>query len=135
MRGRKPDKSSKKENSPSTPLDEKRRRLDEEQARVCREVASKERLINEAPKLKAEAEKRRREELVTRASRTEARLGTPGSLLDPRHSFEANVGAMVRTRKLRREKTQGMWTFFALCLVLAAVIYWIYAVVIRGLNQ
>jgi hypothetical protein len=133
MRGRKPDKSSKKPSPGSTPLDEKRRHLEEEQARVRREVAHKERLIKEAPKLKAEAEKRRREELVTRASRTEAR--TPGSLLDPRHSFEANVGAMVRTRKLRREKTQGMWTTFALCLVLAGVLYWIWAVVIRGLNQ
>jgi hypothetical protein len=133
MRGRNPDKSSRKQSPANTPLDEKRRHLEEEQARVRREVASKERLIQEAPKLKAEAEKRRREELVTRASRTEAR--TPGSLLDPRHSFEANVGTMVRTRKLRREKTQGMWTFFALCLVLAGVIYWIYAVVIRGFDQ
>jgi hypothetical protein len=133
MRGRKPDKSSKKQSPASTPLDEKRRRLEEEQARVRREVANKERLIKEAPKLKEAAEKRRREELVTRASRTEAR--TPGSLLDPRHSFEANVGAMVRTRKLRREKTQGMWTFFMLCLVLGGIVYWIYAVVIRGLNQ
>lgn len=133
MRGRKPDRSSKKGQPASTPLDEERRRLEEEQARVRREVASKERLIKEAPKLKAEAEKRRRDELVTRASRTEAR--TPKALLDPRHSFEANVGALVRTRKLRREKTQGMWTFFLLCLVLAAVVYWIYAVVIRGLNS
>jgi len=132
MRGRKPDKPSKKQTSAGTPLDEKRRRLEEEQVRVRREVANKERLIKEAPKLKAEAEKRRREELVTRASRTESR--TPGSLLDPRHSFEANVGAMVRTRKLRREKSQGMWTFFVLCLVLAGVVYWIYAVVVRGLN-
>jgi hypothetical protein len=133
MRGRKPDRPSKRDQPSGTPLDEKRRHLEEEQARVRREVASKERLIKEAPKLKAEAEKRRRDELVTRASRTESR--TPGALLDPRHSFEANVGALVRTRKLRREKTQGMWTFFALLLVLAAVLYWIWAVVIQGLNR
>jgi hypothetical protein len=133
MRGRKPEKPNRKPASGGTPLDEKRRRLEEEQARVRSEVARKERLINEAPKLKAEAEKRRRDELVTRASRTESR--TPRALLDPRHSFEANVGALVRTRKLRREKSQGMWTFFALLLVLAGVIYWIYAVVIRGFSQ
>jgi hypothetical protein len=94
----------------------------------------KRRLIEEAPKLKAQAEKRRREELVTRASRTEARLGSPGALLDPRHGFEANVGAVVRTRKLRRERNQGMWTFFVLCLVFLGALYWVYAVVIRGMN-
>jgi hypothetical protein len=53
-------------------------------------------------------------------------------LLDPRHSFEANVGAMVRTRKLRREKSQGMWTFFLLFAVLIGVLYWIYMIVIHG---
>ena len=50
MRGRKPDKPSKKQTSAGTPLDEKRRRLEEEQVRVRREVANKERLIKEAPK-------------------------------------------------------------------------------------
>lgn len=131
----KPSKPGKKEPTGSTPLDDQRRRLEEERARLAHEMARSEKLIREAPKLKEAAEKRRREEFVNRASRTEARRGAPGSLLDPRHSYEANIGAVVRTRRLRREKSQGMWTFFALCAVLAGVLYWIYAVVIRSLNQ
>ncbi len=127
-------KSGRQTPKPSTPLDAEKRRLQEEAARLQAEMERKRRLIEEAPRLKAEAEKRRREELVTRASRTEARLGSPGALLDPRHGFEANVGVAGRTRKLRRERNQGMWTFFALCLVLLGALYWVYAVVIRGLN-
>ena len=137
MRDRKPGKSGRsgRQNpNPITPLDAEKRRLQEEAARLQAEMERKRRLIEEAPRLKAEAEKRRREELVTRASRTEARFGSPGALLDPRHGFEANVGATVRTRKLRRERNQGMWTFFVLCLILLGAIYWVYAVVIRGMN-
>ena len=118
-----------------TPLDAEKRRLQEEAARLQAEVERSRRLIEEAPKLKAEAEKRRREELVQRRSVTDARIGSPGALIDPRHGFEANVGAAVRQRKLRKHQRQGMWTFFVLCLVLAGVLYWVYAVVIRGLNQ
>lgn len=135
MPGRKPSRSNKKDSPGSTPLDEQRKKLEVERDRVATEMARREKLIREAPKLKEAAEKRRRDEFVNRASRTEARRGAPGSLLDPRHTYEANIGAVVRTRKLRREKTQGMWTFFALCLVLSAVMYWIYAVVLRTLNQ
>jgi hypothetical protein len=137
MRDRKPGKSGKsgRQNAnPSTPLDAEKRRLQEEATRLQAEMETKRRLIEQAPRLKAEVEKRRREELVTRASRTEARLGSPGALLDPRHGFEANVGAVVRTRKLRRERNQGMWTFFVLCLMLLGALYWVYAVVIRGMN-
>jgi len=141
MRDRKPGKPGKSGRSgrqnpnPITPLDAEKRRLQEEASRLQAEMERKRRLIEEAPRLKAEAEKRRREELVVRASRTEARLGSPGALLDPRHGYEANVGgAVARTRKLRRERNQGMWTFFVLCLILLGAIYWVYAVVIRGLN-
>src|SRR6188474_1025053 len=118
MADRKPGKARRPSPNPISPLDAEKRRLQEEAARLQAEMERKRKLIEEAPRLKAQAEKRRREELVTRASRTEARLGSPGALLDPRHGFEANVGAIVRTRKLRRERNQGMWTFFVLCLVL-----------------
>ena len=111
MRDRKPGKPGKSGRSgrqnpnPITPLDAEKRRLQEEASRLQAEMERKRRLIEEAPRLKAEAEKRRREELVVRASRTEARLGSPGALLDPRHGYEANVGgAVVRTRKFRQHR-------------------------------
>jgi hypothetical protein len=133
MRDRIPGRARKSQPPPaSTPLDEQRKKLEQEQQRLRRELANAEKFVSEAPKMKQRAEKRRRDELVTRASRTEARRGGPGMLLDPRHSFEANVGAMVRTRKLRREKTQGMWTFFLLIAVFVGVVYWIYTIVIHS---
>jgi hypothetical protein len=132
MRDRIPGRARKSQPAASSPLDEQRRKLEQEQQRLRRELANAERFVTEAPKMKERAEKRRRDEFVNRASRTEPRRANPGTLLDPRHSLEANVGAMVRGRKLRREKTQGMWTFFLLFAVLMGVLYWIYMLVIRG---
>ena len=98
-------------------------------------MESKKRLIEEAPKLREKAEKQRREELVKRRSTADVRFGRPGALHDPRYALEANVApAAVQGRRLRKHRRQGMWTFFVLCCVLAGVLYWVYAVVIRGLN-
>jgi chromosome segregation ATPase len=117
-----------------TPLDAEKRRLQEEAARLKREMEEKQQLIERAPQMKAEYEKRRREELVTRASRTEARFGSPGALPDPRYGYELNIGAAA-PRRLRRERHRGMWTFFALLLLLGLVIYWVYNIVLQGLAQ
>ena len=108
--------------------------LDAEKRRLQREMEEKKQLIERAPQMKAEVEKRRREELVTRASRTEARFGSPGALLDPRYGFELNAGATT-PRKLRRERNRGMWTFFALLILLGLAIYWVYSVVLSGLSS
>lgn len=96
---------------------------------------SKKRLIADAPRLKEKAEKQRREELVKRRSSTDVRFGRPEALIDPRYALEANIGAATMPgRRLRKHRRQGMWTFFVLCSVLAGILYWVYAVVIRGLN-
>lgn len=134
---RKPKRPTRRTDSPSgTPLDAEKRRLQEEAARLQAEMERKKRLIAEAPKLKERAERQRREELVRRRSTTDVRFGRPEALVDPRYTLEANVGAVaVQGRRLRKHQRQGMWTFFMLCVVLAGVLYWVYAVVIRGLNQ
>jgi hypothetical protein len=135
MRERKPGRPSRRSDPSSTPLDAEKRRLQEEGSRLQAEMERKKRLIAEAPKLKEKAEKQRREELVKRRSTTDVRFGRPEALVDPRYALEANVGAVVQGRRLRKHRRQGMWTFYLLCLVLAGVLYWVYAVVIRGLNQ
>ncbi|MEQ1860297.1 MAG: hypothetical protein ABMA13_10200 [Chthoniobacteraceae bacterium] len=135
MRDRKSGKPERRPSPSNTPLDAEKRRLQEEAARLQSEMEQNKRLIEEAPKLKEKAEKQRREELVKRRSTTDVRFGRPEALVDPRHAFEANVGAAVQGRRLRKHRRQGMWTFFVLLCVLAGVLYWVYAVVIRGLNQ
>ncbi len=136
MRDRKPGRSPRRGDSSNNPLDAEKRRLQEEAARLQAEMERKKRLIEEAPKLKERAEKQRREELVKRRSTADVRFGRPESLIDPRYALEANVGAVaVQGRRLRKHRRQGMWTFFFLCCILAGVLYWVYAVVIRGLNQ
>jgi len=137
MRDRKPGKPSRRTDSSNTPLDAEKRRLQEEAARLQAEMESKKRLIEEAPKLKEKVEKQRREELVKRRSTTDVRFGRPGALHDPRFALEANVAATAPNpgRRLRKHRRQGMWTFFVLCGVLAVVLYWVYAVVIRGWNS
>lgn len=134
MRERKP---ARRTDSSSNPLDAEKRRLQEEATRLQAEMERNKRLIEDAPKLKQQAEKQRREELVKRRSTTDVRFGRPAALHDPRYALEANVGApaLRSDRRLRKHRRQGMFTFFVLCCVLAAVVYWIYAVVIRGWGQ
>ena len=135
MRDRKPGRPPRRSDSSNTPLDAEKRRLQEEATRLQAEMERKKRLIEEAPKLKQKVEKQRREELVKRRSTTDVRFGRPEALIDPRYTVEANVGAATMgSRRLRKHRRQGMWTFFVLCSILAGVLYWVYAVVIRGLT-
>jgi len=121
----------KRNEPPASPLDAQKRALAEQEARLQAEIERKKRLIEEAPKIAAAQARARREELVKRASRTEARFGSPGALMDPRHGYEANVGAAVRSRKLRKHQRQGMWTFFVLCAILKGVLLWVYYTVFK----
>lgn len=127
--GRKP--TPKRSDGPGSPLDAQKRALAEKEAQLRDEVETQKRLIEEAPKLKAETDKRRREELVRRKSHTEARFGARGSLPDPRHPFNLNPGTVGRERKLRKHRRQGMWTFFVLCAILAGVLVWVYYSVLK----
>ena len=114
---------------PASPLDVKRRALAEQQAKLEAEIAKKQRLIEEAPKIAKEQERQRRNEIIARASRTEGRLGTRG-LQDQRYAYQATV--IAPTRRLKSERRQGMLTFFVLCMVLAAVLAWLYYTVFRA---
>lgn len=135
MAARKPGRSTRQSDPSGTPLDAEKRRLQEEATRLHAEMERKKRLIAEAPQRKEKIEKQRREELVKRRSTTDVRFGRPEALVDPRYALEANVGAVVQGRRLRKHRRQGMWTFFMLCGVFAAVLYWVYAVVIQGLGR
>lgn len=108
----------------SSPLDEKARALAAEQEKLRAEIERNQRLIEEAPKLRKEQERVRRDELVKRASRTDARRGSRVALQDPRHGFEFNAAMPARQKSLRAERRRGRFLFFILLCTLAAVVYW-----------
>jgi hypothetical protein len=109
-----------------TPLDEKARALAEAQAKLEMEIANKQKFIQEAPERAKEIERRRREELINRASRTEARPGSRVALHDPRFGYELNPGLPARQKALRSERRKGRLLFFVLLFVLGIVAFWAY---------
>ena len=123
----------KKKDTSASPLDRKKDALAAEEQRLAEEIARRQRLIEEAPKIAKEQEKRRREELVARASRTEARFGARAALQDPRYAFEAQIATAGRSRRLKHEQRRGMLMFFVLLLTFVGVATWLYFSVLRGL--
>lgn len=115
----------------STPLDAKKQALADEEARLRAKAERCQRVIEEAPRRAEEARKRRREEIMRVKSRTDMRFGSRVALHDPRfgHEFHAEL-PMQKRKPLRRERRQGMITFFVLLLVLAGVLCWLYYTVI-----
>ncbi|MEP6672927.1 MAG: hypothetical protein ABJF10_27435 [Chthoniobacter sp.] len=118
---RKPEKSK-----PSSPLDDKARALTEQQEKLRAEIERNESLIKNAPKIRQEQARVRREELIKRASRTDARRGSRVALQDPRHGFELNAAMPARQKSLRAERRRGRFLFFILLFGFAAVVYWAY---------
>ncbi len=111
-------------------LDAKKRALGEQQAKLDAQIAKRQKLIDDAPRIAEEANKKRREAHLMRKNRAEARFGSPVALNDPRYPYDASIP--VAPRGLRKHRNQGMYQFFLLCLVLAAVLCWLYFKVIRG---
>src|SRR5882757_8485591 len=119
-----------KEKTP-TPLDEKARALAEAQAKLEAEIARQQQVIKEAPQRAKEIQQRRRDELINRASRTEARPGSRAALPDRRFS-ELNLAMPpMRQRGLRAERRRGRLMFFVLFVTLCGLIYWLYYTVMQ----
>jgi hypothetical protein len=113
-----------KEKAP-TALDEKARALAEAQAKLEAEIARQQKVIKEAPERAKELQQRRRDELINRASRTEARPGSRAALPDRRYN-ELNVAVPVRQKGLRSERRRGRLMFFLLLLTFCGLVYWLY---------
>ena len=109
---RKQEKPKPKAAKPTSHLDDKARALSEQQEKLRAEIERRERLIKEAPKIAREQERIRREELVKRASRTEARPGSRVALQDPRYGFELNAAMPARQKSLRAERRRGRFLLF-----------------------
>jgi hypothetical protein len=120
-----------KEGKAGSPLDERRRSLAEEEAKLREQMEQNQKLIEDAPKIARERARQRREELITRATRTDARPGSKAALID-RRFYEVNVAAPAQHRRLRAERRQGRLTFFLLLIVFSGVIFWLYYTVMHS---
>ena len=112
---------------PETPIDAKQRAIAEQEAKLRAQMEKYERLIQEAPKIAKERDRARREQFITRASRTEGRYNSRAVIPDSR--YELNAGAPAKMRRLRAERNRGRNTFFILLIVLAAAVLWLYMIV------
>ena len=116
----KPGQTGKKSAQHATSLDLKHEVLREAEEKLRKHKEQLERLIHEAPKLREEQTRRRREAFATepRLSRT--------TLVD-KHVYHASAisNPAFGRRRLRSEKRDGLYLFLFLIAVLASVVFWI----------
>lgn len=104
----------------ASPLDAKQRALHEQQEQLRREMENLERLIQDAPQAAEQAERRRREQLLQRASQSSMRFDSRTSLSDRRYDAHTAV-ARPRQRAMKREQRDARLKFLALCVFLFVV--------------
>lgn len=114
---------------PATSLDEQERHLEEKKRKIREEMQQCEEFLQKAPEIKKEQERRMREELVKkRAKRVPAVAQKRSVLPDIRHEYEYKANTLVERRpRLRRERSQGRFTFFVLLIALIGVLVWAYS--------
>jgi len=112
---------AKKSAKGGTPLDRKQQALHETEAQLRKKKEQLEQLIQDAPKLREEQTRRRREQFASdpHLSRT--------TLMDKHaHHVSTMANPGFGRRRLRSEKRDGVWLFLFLIIVLACIVYWIF---------
>lgn len=121
MASRRPSKSS-------GPLDDRQRKLLKEEEELKNLAAKLNRVIEEAPRIKAERVKARREELlVDRSTRAVHRLNST-TLADTRYEPISAASSRARLRPLKAERRRTRLIFCAWLLVLAVLVIWLLSV-------
>jgi sensor c-di-GMP phosphodiesterase-like protein len=110
--------------SSSTSLDAKQRALMEEQERLRKRIGDLQSKLEGIPKMRADAQRRRREELsrTVRGSRRNA-----DTVPDPRHNV-STTAAPRRRRALKSERRQAQVTFLGLFFGLLLLLAWLYSI-------
>ena len=111
---------------PESPLEAKKREIAEREAKNCEEMEQCRKVIKEAPQRAEKIAKARRDELITRASRTEMRRGNPAALPDRWRTLEVNAAGPAQHKRLRAERRQGRLLFFVLLLAAAGLGCYVY---------
>jgi hypothetical protein len=110
-----------------SPIGNKQKALAEQEEKLRLKMDELQRLIKDAPLIAEENEKRRRQDLVIRASGPTRRAESPNSLFDKR--YDANVMAGPRRRgksRLRAEQQAARLKFFGLCALLLFALLMLY---------
>jgi hypothetical protein len=114
----------------NTPLDDRQRKLLEEQEKLQARMDQLNRMIEEAPRIKAEKVKARRNEILSdRATRAVHRLNS-ATLADNR--YDPGFGSAPRRPRrgtLKAERRQArlifcLWLFLLAALVIVLLSYW-----------
>lgn len=123
---RRPSGKSSKSNGP---LDDRQRKLLEQEQEIEQRKAHLNRIIEEAPRKKAERARAQRDELlVDRSTRAHHRLNS-SVLADTRfEQFGARPAGPSRRKPLRSERRQTRLIFFALLVGLAILVVWLLSV-------
>lgn len=105
-----------------SPITNKQKALAEQEAKLREAMEQAQRVISDAPARKKEFEKRKKEDLVIRASQPTRRAESPGSLFDKRYDLVA-APTRRRTKSLRAERQAERMKFFALCALLTVALW------------
>ncbi len=108
---------------PGTPLNQKQEELTQRESQLRGEMEKLERMIAEAPRVAEETTRRRREELLARASEGSSRLDVSIALQDKRWGDEGR--SRGRRKSLRKERREGRIIFLVLVIALGIAIIWL----------
>ena len=106
----------------TTPLDQTKEALARQESELREQMEKLERMIADAPRVAEAAEKRQREELLTRASHDGSRLDVSMTLQDWR---QGEIGSGKRRGSLRKERREGRILFLVLVIALLAAAIWL----------
>lgn len=108
---------------PGTPLNAKQDELAQRELQLRGEMQKLERMIADAPRVAEETNRRRREELLTRASEGGSRLDVSVPLRDKR--WGDDIDSPMRRVSLRKQRREGRIVFIVLMIALAALVLWL----------
>lgn len=109
----------------NSPIDSKQKALAEQEEKLRRKMQELEQLIEKAPLVAKEAERRRKQELVIRASQPTRRAESPNSLFDKR--YDATVITRRRAKSLRAEQQEARLKTLVLLVILGICLFFIWS--------
>ena len=109
-----------------SPIGNRQKALAEQEEKLRRKMEELQQIIKDAPAMKREAEKRRKQELVIRASQPTRPAESPNSLFDKRYDAIAAAPRRRPRASLRAEQRAARLKFFALCAALAIAVLMLY---------
>ena len=109
--------------SSNPPLTQKQLELKQREDDLRRQMEDLQRMIEDAPRVAAETSRRRKEELLERATSESRRLDVFSRPADKRYGED--LWDRRPARALRKQRSEGRLLFLVLVIALSAAIIWI----------